>query len=261
MHSLPRRHEQYLFEELRKLCVSYLRRNGVATSEISADQLFSEVCLRLVSAAALPNDEAQFPFPTQDDWNDDPERDSRVVWLIKEIGGLRALAHRCEDIRRSRWGRATSEGGRRTIQPDDEDEALEIGEDPVVDQPFHEADARRAWTGLLITVTREFGQEEDAAKLVRLLAQDIHIFEESYGGRWPVRAMVHLLNQRFPPPTWTDHRVDDAKKRVVNWIKRLRRKNGLDSTDLEAFFARVARYQEHGERALPPNFRSAELQS
>jgi hypothetical protein len=32
----------------------------------------------------------------------------------------------------------------------------------------------------------------------------------------------------------------NAKKRLLNWVQRLMRQNGLDATDLEALFARVA---------------------
>jgi hypothetical protein len=44
---------------------------------------------------------------------------------------------------------------------------------------------------------------------------------------------------------WTN-----AKRRLVNWIKRLMQKHGFDTTDLEDLFARVARNQERGERVL-----------
>ena len=52
------------------------------------------------------------------------------------------------------------------------------------------------------------------------------------------------LNNRFPPRTWTGDRVDNAKRRLLKWIKRLMRKNGLDEVDLETLFARVAGEQE-----------------
>jgi hypothetical protein len=63
--------------------------------------------------------------------------------------------------------------------------------------------------------------------------------------------IVNRLNIRFPPPAWTSDRVDNAKRRLMNWIKRLKRKNGLDDVDLEALFARVAREQERGSPAAP----------
>src|SRR5262249_52916207 len=162
MASLPRGHERYLYEEMRKLCRVHLHDNRVAASEISPEQLFSEIWLHLFGAVALPNEEANFSFRTQEGWNADPKHDTRVIWLIQEIGGPKGLAHRCEDIRRERWGRALSDGGRRTAQPDDEGEAFGGGEDPLVDQSLQEADARRAWRGMIVALSREFEQEEDA---------------------------------------------------------------------------------------------------
>ena len=243
LRSLPRRHEQYLIQEIRKWSSAYLHDNPVAAREISPGQLVSEIWLRLIGAVVSPNEEEMFDFPTREGWSTDPAYDARVEWLIQQIGGRQALAHRCEDIRREQWGRALPEGGRRPVQPDDDGEVFESGEGPVVDQPLQEADARHAWSGLVLAFNREFGQEEDASKLVRLLAQSPDVFEGSSGGRWPVSEIVHLLNNRFPPPTWTNRRVEDAKKRLVNWVKRFRRKNGLDLVDLEAFFARLARQQ------------------
>jgi hypothetical protein len=64
------------------------------------------------------------------------------------------------------------------------------------------------------------------------------------GFRWAVSV---ALNLRFPPPSWTERRVDNAKRRLLNWISRLMRKNGLDSVDLEGVFARVARQHERNE--------------
>jgi hypothetical protein len=75
------------------------------------------------------------------------------------------------------------------------------------------------------------------------------ILDES-SGQWPIKRIVDLLNKRFPPSSWTDDRVDNAKRRLVNWIKRLMQKHGFDTTDLEDLFARVARNQERGERVL-----------
>jgi len=37
----------------------------------------------------------------------------------------------------------------------------------------------------------------------------------------------------------------------LNWIQRLKRKNGLDEVDLKALFARVARQQEHCSPTTP----------
>jgi hypothetical protein len=56
------------------------------------------------------------------------------VWLINEIGGLDAIAHRHEDIARQRHGRFQPERGRRLVQPGIDDEPAEPASDP--DQPI-----------------------------------------------------------------------------------------------------------------------------
>jgi hypothetical protein len=73
---------------------------------------------------------------------------------------------------------------------------------------------------------------------------------EDSSGQWPIKVMVVMLNEHFPPPTWTGDRVDNAKRRLIKWIKGLMQKNGLDATDLEALFARVARRIESEEGSL-----------
>jgi hypothetical protein len=47
----------------------------------------------------------------------------------------------------------------------------------------------------------------------------------------------------------------------MNWINRLMRNNGLDATDLEGLFARVARKQEFDRRNLPTGLLHPNLQS
>jgi hypothetical protein len=80
----------------------------------------------------------------------------------------------------------------------------------------------------------------------RVLTEHPEILQDSSGGQWPITELVVQPNNRFPPRTWTGDWVDNAKRRLLRWIKRLRRKNGLDEVDLEALFARVARQQERG---------------
>ena len=46
--------------------------------------------------------------------------------------------------------------------------------------------------------------------------------------------LIAILNAEFSPPLWSDDRVENAKKRLLNWIQRLMRQNGLDATELEA---------------------------
>jgi hypothetical protein len=50
--------------------------------------------------------------------------------------------------------------------------------------------------------------------LIRLMNDVRDILEDS-SSQWPVNRVVALLNQQFPPPTWTDRRVDNAKKTLT----------------------------------------------
>jgi hypothetical protein len=247
--SLPATHQRYLFEKVSVLCSTYLRKEGVPLSELTPRELLSEVWLKLLGTASLDETE-EFTGAAAPEWTLDPqapERDGRVVWLVQEIGGAGAIAHRHEDIRRERFGRAKPEVGRPIVQPGVEDETAELGSDPNQAITLQQKDADRAWRGLLATANKQFQQRDDVSMLLRLMNDVRDILEDS-SSQWPVNRIVALLNQRFPPPTWTDRRVDNAKRRLVNWINRLMQKNGLDATDLEALFARVARREEDGKR-------------
>ena len=105
------------------------------------------------------------------------------------------------------------------------------------------ADAVNIWRGVLITAERTFQPDDDVWKLLRMLAKVPGVLDGSHGSRWPVGGLVTILNAEFSPPPWSDDRVENAKKRLLNWVQRLMRQNGLDATDLEAVFARVARQQ------------------
>jgi hypothetical protein len=208
--SLPATHQRYLFEKVSVLCSNYLRKEGVPLPELTPRELLSEVWLKLLGTVSLDETE-EFTGAAAPEWTVDPqapERDGRVVWLIQEIGGAGAIAHRREDIRRQRFGR-----GRQIVQLDDDTgEGLDPDQSDVADQ--------------------EFQRSDDVSKLLRLMNEFRDLLEDS-SGQWPVKTMVSLLNERFPPPTWTDRRVDNAKKRLLKWINRLMQKNGLDATDLE----------------------------
>jgi hypothetical protein len=86
---------------------------------------------------------------------DVPERDGRVEWLIREIGGSNALAHRHGDILRERFGRSRPEGGRRIDQLI-ENKITEAGLDSGQPEPLQHIDADRVWRGLLATATNNF---------------------------------------------------------------------------------------------------------
>jgi hypothetical protein len=202
--------------------------------------LVSEVWDKLIGRMTMPEEESNFTDPR--DWTIDPhvpENDGRVIWLIREIGGPRALAHRCEDIRRRRWGRATPGGGRPLVQPP---ELPHVETDPDEGR-LGPADAVNIWRGVLITAERTFQPDDDVCKLLRMLAKVPGVLNGAHGSRWPVGKLVTILNAEFSPPPWSDDRVENAKKRLLNWIQRLMRQNRLDATDLEAVFARVARQQ------------------
>jgi hypothetical protein len=104
-----------------------------------------------------------------------------------------------------------------------------------------QADAVNIWRGVLITAERAFRPDDDVCKLLRMLAKTPGVLDESHGSRWPVGRLITILNAKFSPPPWSDDRVENAKKRLLNWVQRLMRQNGLDATDLEGVFARVAR--------------------
>jgi len=240
------------------MCSEYLRRNGISAQEITANELLSEVWLKLVGTVALPNDK-DFPALDPAEWSVDlhmPERDGRIVWLIEEIGGSKAISHRVADVWRRRFGR-----DRTTVQIEGDEDSSDNEACPEGDTSLRAADARRVWLGLLAMASKEFGPEEDVAKLLGVLAREPDIFDESSGTQWPVRRLVALLNEHFPPPDWKDRRVDDAKRRLTNWINRLMKRNALDAVGLEDLFARVARRQEGQGRGIRREAGTPHLQS
>ena len=247
LHSLPPKHQRYLFEEIRNLCHNFLHSQRVASSEMTPEELLSEVWQKLLGAVSVQSEEGEYsaPDPTQVSIDPDaPERDGRVVWLIDQIGGSAGISHRREDILRRRFGRSSRGNGRPLVQPPRNGEFTEMMSDADAPAALEAADGLRVWRGLLATAELEFRQSDDLSKLLRVLAEHPEILQDSSGGQWPITELVVQLNSRFPPRTWTGDRVDNAKRRLLKWIKRLMRKNGLDEVDLEALFARVARQQE-----------------
>ena len=249
LRSLPPRHQRYLCGEIRKLCHDFLRSQRVPSSEMTPEELLSEIWQKLLGTVSVHSEEAadsSSPDPTQVSIDADaPERDGRVVWLIEQIGGSMAIAHRREDILRRRFGRSSGGNGRPLVQPSN-GEFTEIRSEADTPSALEAADGQRIWRGLLATAELEFLPSDDLSRLLQLLTENPAILEDWSGGQWPITTLVVQLNNRFPPRTWTSDRVDNAKRRLLKWISRLKRKNGLDGVDLEALFARVARQQERG---------------
>jgi len=251
-------------------------------------ELFSEVMTKLLAAAGRHDDgEADLddglaidtdgstkagvsldtPPPLPSEWtidDRDPKRDGRIAWLIAEVGGARALSHRYEDVRRRRWGRWRGTGYRTVqiaaLQSDadgklvDEDQTLSrladasfpLRSDP--EEPRQLDDMRQAWIGLLACAETQFQPDDDVSALLGLLAHDPDV-QAGFGSEWPVGQIVNALNATRPAQAWNDHRIENAKKRLRNWIGRLKRDQGLDMTDLLALFVRCGRERERGLRA------------
>jgi hypothetical protein len=146
------------------------------------------------------------------------------VWLIEEIGGFTAMAHRREDVFRERFGKSKPDMGRPLVQPQSDEDFHQAIESVQDEDPFREIDTRRVWRGMLVMASEEFEPEEDVTKLLQLLVMVPDIFEDSFGARWPVASIVALLNSHFPPPGWRDRRVEDARRRLTNWLNRLMNK-------------------------------------
>ena len=127
---------------------------------MTPEELLSEVWQKLLGTMAAPSEEgSSVPDPTQASIDADaPERDGRVVWLIDQLGGSAAIAHRREDILRRRFGRASKGNGRPLVQPPSNGEFPEIKSDANATSALEAADGQRVWRGLLATAELEFGR-------------------------------------------------------------------------------------------------------
>jgi hypothetical protein len=251
LNSLPRQHQDYFFEAIRRMCAAYVASRGtpVAQRESESLELFSEVMAKLLGATSSGEGQQaahkEYDEPKADlTAHKDPKQDGRVAWLVAEIGGRQALAHRHEDIRRRLYGR-WREGGYKVEQLADEHVA-DLAVDPI--DPHDDEDNRRAWRGLLAAAKTEFEPHEDVSVLLNLLASDMEI-QAGFGSEWPVSQIVDTLNRSKPSRPWNDDRVDNAKKRLRGWIGRIRRKYNVEPADLMHIFAQYARKQEMMENA------------
>jgi hypothetical protein len=291
LNSLPQRHRDYFCAEIRVLCGKYIASLGTKMIDRPSEtfELLSEVMIKILGQASRHDEldigqkdtltpDAAGPkyeketgnlasIPT--DWSiddHDPKRDGRVAWLISEVGGMRALSHRYEDMRRQRWGR-WQDTGYRTVQisalqshnhseAQDEGEtiarfadgSIQLQSDP--EEPRQLDDTRLAWIGLLVCAQTQFPPDDDVSVLLDLLAHDPDV-QAGFGSEWPVTQIVQALNAARPARAWDDHRIENAKKRLRNWIGRLKRDQGLDMTDLLALFVRYARESKQSPAGAP----------
>lgn len=249
LNSLPKQHQAHFFEEIRKLCTNYIASHRIPMADRPSEslELFSEVMAKLLGVAgsgsrgSVEESDAQKSLPAFVS-HTDPKQDERVSWLLSEVRGWPALAHRREDIRRQRHGGKWQGDGYRQVQLD-EGHFDKLSVEP--DDPHHDKDIRLVWRGVLAMAKTEFKPTDDISVVLDLMARDSDIADE-FGAEWPIRKIVNALNQRHPNPPWSDDRVDNAKKRLRNWITRLKRDCGLDSTDLMGLFARYAGRHEYG---------------
>jgi hypothetical protein len=239
LSSLPVLHQRYLFEEIRKRSARYLRSRRISGSEVNAQEMLSEVWKKLLSSVSVLGETASLPFDESSIDLDAPDRDGRVVWLIEEIGGPEAMSHRYEDILRQRWGRSKDEVGRPIVQPDGDGKFELVG---TTEPPIEIGEvARLAWLGLNRLAKRRFPPDDDVSMLLQLFIETPDLFDEATRGQWPINDIVGKLNLLFPDPAWRVDRVENAKKRLMKWIERLKKDNGFDQIDLEAFLVRIAK--------------------
>jgi hypothetical protein len=229
------------FFVIRNLCRRYIAAVLPYDSSIDTRELFSEVIAKLLGVSGIakhdPGVNSGEEVPKMWAISDNPKRDERVVWLIDQVGGQQALKHRYEDIRRRLHGGKWRNNGYRQVQLETAHiEGLSV--EP--DDPHHEDDVRNVWRGLLAMAVSEFEPGADVLLVLDLMAHDYEVLG-GFGAEWPVSQMVSALNLKHPIPPWNDDRVENAKKRLKNWIVRLKRIRGLDASDLMDLFARRGR--------------------
>jgi hypothetical protein len=245
LDSLPRRHQNYFFEFIRDLCARYIAGTSRRDPSIDVRELFNEVMAKLVGVSGVgtehdPGIDSGEEIPTMWAVSDDPKRDERVAWLIGRVGGQQALKHRHEDIRRRRHGGKSKGDGYRQVQLE---KAHIEGLSVEPDDPHHDEDIRKTWRGLLLMALEKFDPGTDVLLLLNLMAHD-HEVGAAFGAEWPISQMVSALNRKHPFPPWNDDRVENAKRRLKNWIVRLKRIHGLNEDDLKDLFARRGRDAE-----------------
>ena len=144
------------------MCRDFLRNRGVPSSEMTPEELLSEIWQKLLGTVPTGSGDTVELYSndlTQVSIDPDvPERDGRVVWLIEQIGGSMAMAHRREDILRRRFGRASGGSGRPLVQPHDDAMFSDIVSDADAARSLEASDQRRVWRGLLAMVELELSR-------------------------------------------------------------------------------------------------------
>jgi hypothetical protein len=267
---LPDSHRNEVCRQIRLRCEAFISSLRVDRSKRRSeiDGLVSEVVAHLLRATSLRAQETTMDFngpavqpnarrqprsgrsPSPVPWLEkgqinlyEPARDARVIWIVGDTCNRQALLHRYEDIRRRDRGGKWDGSGYPLVAVDDRTiEQLGGHYDPGEEEidKLKEQDAQRAWDGLILLTTHQFGVDDDIVALVQVLASDRDT-QESFGSQWPIRMIVRALNAGRPNALWTDDRVENAKRRLSRFISRIKEANGLDATDLRALLARYAR--------------------
>jgi hypothetical protein len=280
---LPDRHRDEVCRQVRVRCEAFIGsvrvERGHRKTEI--DRLVSEVVAHLLRATSLHRDEnametdlsaVQTKAPSEAEgtnvrpsapppWlasgridNSAPMRDGRVIWLMDETCNRQALLHRYEDMRRRDRGGKWDGTGYPLVAVDEQTiEQLSGHYDPAESEAdsLHAEDSRRAWSGLVYLAEHQFGADDDVVALVQVLAQDRET-QESFGTQWPIGKIVRALNAGQSRASWTDDRVENAKRRLTKFILRFKQEHGLDAVDLRALLARYARQRQAAAKPKSP---------
>ena len=265
--SLPLRHQEYLFKEIRARCDDYYRWRDITT-----DDLYSEVYCWLIGVTG--NAEEDVPRHDEEtssyEVHEDPKHDQRVQVLLNSATNWRALKSRCSDIHklRSKWFRYAPGGSARPVLVSDEVLEKEIDDRPKIEGALRTSERAAAIHGAVILAESEFAPDDDRLLLLRALECHCDLWDEFSapqprseplmgcdGGRsrapraliWPVKDIVEALNKEPLNGPWDNKRVDEAKRLLVNWMFRIMKRSGFDEKedpaedDLEALLVRLSR--------------------
>ncbi len=222
--------------------------------------MLSEVWKKLLGSVSVQDEATIATFEETSIDPHAPDRDGRVIWLLREVGGSEAMSHRYEDILRLRFGRTLPEGGRPWVQTSGEIDIIDIPEQSLEAPPEQEV-TPLIWIGLFKLAARRFPPEDDVSMLLQLFKDSPGLFDEAGSGQWPINEIVTRLSALFPHPAWRVDRVDNAKRRLVNWVRRLKQRNGFDQVDLEAFFVSIARGSSNDEPEFAADYRTPQVTS